>query len=89
MDFVSGLIENEHSTYVWNLVPERARHWVVWVNQKDMIQPSRSLNPSVRGLVLRGENGVTRESYALVINRMNKNKKESYITESRTASLRR
>ena len=41
------------------------------------------------GLVLRGENGVTRESYALVINRMNENKKESYITESRTASLRR
>ena len=61
----------------------------MWVNQKDMIQPSRSLNPSVRALVLRGENGVTRESYALVINRMNKNEKESYITESRTASLRR
>ena len=27
------------------------------------------------GLVLRGENGVTRESYALVINRMNENKR--------------
>ena len=41
------------------------------------------------GLVLRDENGVTRESCAVVINRMNKNNKESYITESRTASLRR